>query len=202
MAGYSNRCLHTVGFSCRIDICISSARSPWARGDAADSGFVLWYATSPGFREFVLSLNPKNLTIVQTWRIGGMTFVVLYAYGILPGVFALPAGWGDVAIGITAPFVAIYLAGNAERKASYKLLGMLDLVTAVTLGVLASPAPVGILGHGVTTEAMTLLPLSVIPTFAVPLLLILHIISIAQAIRGRAYAGMQSSPAISGAQIG
>jgi len=131
-----------------------------------------------------------------------MTFVVLYAYGILPGVFALPAGWGDVAIGITAPFVAIYLAGNAERKASYKLLGMLDLVTAVTLGVLASPAPVGILGHGVTTEAMTLLPLSVIPTFAVPLLLILHIISIAQAIRGRAYAGMQSSPAISGAQIG
>ena len=34
--------------------------------------FVLWYATSPGFREFVLSLNPKNLTIVQTWRIGGI----------------------------------------------------------------------------------------------------------------------------------
>ena len=167
--------------------------------------FVLWYAPSPSFREFVLSLNPKNLTIVQTWRIGGMTFVVLYVYGILPGVFALPAGWGDVAIGITAPFVAIYLAGNGERKGSFiawQLLGMLDLVTAVTLGVLASPAPVGILGHGVTTEAMTLLPLSVIPTFAVPLLLILHIISIAQAIRGRAYAGMQSSPAISGAQIG
>jgi hypothetical protein len=167
--------------------------------------FVLWYATSPGFREFVLSLNPQNLTIVQTWRIVGMTFVVLYVYGILPGVFALPAGWGDVAIGITAPFVAIYLAGNAQRKASYvvwQLLGMLDLVTAVTLGVLASPAPVGVLGHGVTTEPMTLMPLSVIPTFAVPLLLILHIISIAQAIRGRAYAGMQSSPAISGALIG
>jgi hypothetical protein len=150
-------------------------------------------------------LNPQNLTIVQTWRIVGMTFVVLYVYGILPGVFALPAGWGDVAIGITAPFVAIYLAGNAQRKASYvvwQLLGMLDLVTAVTLGVLASPAPVGVLGHGVTTEPMTLMPLSVIPTFAVPLLLILHIISIAQAIRGRAYAGMQSSPAISGALIG
>jgi hypothetical protein len=55
--------------------------------------FVLWYAVSPGFREFVLSLNPHNLTLVQTWRIGGMTFVVLYAYGILPGIFALPAGW-------------------------------------------------------------------------------------------------------------
>src|SRR6266496_3429760 len=167
--------------------------------------FVLWYATSPGFREFVLSLNPKNLTIVQTWRIGGMTFVVLYVYGILPGVFALPAGWGDFAIGITAPFVAIYLAGNAERKASYiawQLFGMLDLVTAVTLGVLASPPPVGILGHAVTTKAMTVLPLSVIPTFAVPLLLILHIISIAQMVKGQAYASTQSSPAISRALIG
>jgi hypothetical protein len=167
--------------------------------------FVLWYAVSPGFREFVLSLNPHNLTLVQTWRIGGMTFVVLYAYGILPGIFALPAGWGDFAIGITAPFVAIYLAGNAERKASFiawQLLGVLDLINAVTLGVLASPAPVGILGHGVTTEAMTVLPLSMIPTFAVPLLLILHIISIAQVIQGRAYAGVQSSPAISRAQIG
>jgi hypothetical protein len=167
--------------------------------------FVLWYAASPGFREFVVSLNPQNLTIVQTWRIGGMTFVVLYAYGILPGVFALPAGWGDVAIGITAPFVAIYLAGNAERKASYvvwQLLGMLDLATAVTLGVLASPAPVGILSHGVTTEAMTVLPLSVIPTFAVPLLLILHTISIAQVVKGQAYATTLSSPAISPAQIG
>ena len=167
--------------------------------------FVIWYAASSGFRQFVLSLKPQNLTLVQTWRIGGMTFVTLYVYRILPGVFALPAGWGDFAIGVTAPFVAIYLAGNAERKASFiawQLLGMLDLVTAVTLGVLASPAPVGILGHGVTTEAMTVLPLSVIPTFAVPLLLILHMISIAQAIDGRAYVGVQSTPAISRAQIG
>jgi hypothetical protein len=167
--------------------------------------FIIWYVASPSFRQFVLSLKPQNLTIVQTWRIGGMTFVVLYVYGILPGIFALPAGWGDFAIGVTAPFVAIYLAGNAERKASFiawQLLGMLDLVTAVTLGVLASPAPVGILGNRVTTEAITMLPLSLIPTFAVPLLLILHIISIAQAIHWRAYAGVQSTPAISAAQIG
>src|SRR5215467_1930522 len=113
VAGDGNRCLETAGFSCRIDVCISAARSPWARGDAADSDFILWLA-SPGFRQFVLSLNPKNLTIVQTGRIGGMTFVVLYVYGILPGVFALPAGWGDFAIGITAPFVAIYL-GRQRR---------------------------------------------------------------------------------------
>src|SRR5437660_3497070 len=63
--------------------------------------FVLWYATSPGFREFVLSLNPKNSTFVQTWRLGGTTFVGLYVYGILPGVLSLPAVWRDFAIGHT-----------------------------------------------------------------------------------------------------
>jgi hypothetical protein len=37
--------------------------------------------------------------------------------------------------------------------------------------------------HGLTTAPMTTLPLSVIPGFGVPLFLILHIISIAQARR-------------------
>jgi hypothetical protein len=140
--------------------------------------FCLWFAASRGFRQFALSLNPAALTIVQTWRVGGITFVVL------PAVFALPAGLGDFAIGVTAPLVAFYLA-QGRRKNSFilwNILGVIDLVNAVTLGVLASPA-LGILRPEVSTDAMTVLPLSLIPTFAVPLLLILHIISIAQALR-------------------
>jgi len=167
--------------------------------------FLVWFATSDNFRRFVLSLNPLKLTLVQTWRIGGMTFVVLSMYGILPRVFALPVGWGDVAIGVTAPFVALYLARNADRRKSFiawQVLGMADLVTAVTLGVLSSPPPVGILGHGITTEAMTVLPLSMIPTFAVPLLFILHIITIAQAVGGQWYVDGEISRARSAAQFG
>jgi hypothetical protein len=48
--------------------------------------FLLWFATSQGFREFALSLNPRTLTFVQSWRIVGFTFLVLYAAGILPGI--------------------------------------------------------------------------------------------------------------------
>jgi len=55
--------------------------------------FLLWFATSAAFRQFALSLNPRTLTFVQSWRVAGFTFLVLYAAGILPGVFALPAGW-------------------------------------------------------------------------------------------------------------
>jgi hypothetical protein len=149
--------------------------------------FGLWFSVSPGFRDFALALDPRVLTLLQTWRIGGFTFVVLYSYGILPGVFALPAGLGDMAIGATAPLVAIYIADVAHRRRFivWQILGVFDLLLAVTLGVLASASPIGVLARGLTTDAMSELPLSLIPTFAVPLLLILHIICIAQAMQWR-----------------
>jgi hypothetical protein len=45
----------------------------------------IWSAVSQPFRQFLLSLNPRALTIVQAWRIAGFVFLVLYAYNILPG---------------------------------------------------------------------------------------------------------------------
>src|SRR3984893_19418153 len=141
--------------------------------------FLLWFATSTGFRTFALSLNPGTLTFVHSWRIAGFTFLALYAAGLLPGVFALPAGWGDIAIGATAPLAALKVA-NLRRRRSFVLwqvLGIFDLVTAVTVGTTArwiSPNEVG-------TGLMTVLPLSLISTFCVPVLMMLHIICIAQA---------------------
>ena len=70
--------------------------------------FVVCYLTSVRFQHFVSSLDLRVLTVAQTWRVGGIVFVILYYQGALPGAFALPAGWGDIAIGITAPVVAWY----------------------------------------------------------------------------------------------
>jgi hypothetical protein len=147
--------------------------------------FLLWFATSVGFREFVLSLNPRTLTLAHSWRTAGYTFLVLYTYGILPGIFALPAGWGDIAIGVTAPLVALKLANSGHRTSFivWQALGIADLVIAVTMGTTARL----IYPNGVATGAMTVLPLSLIPTFAVPLLLMLHVICLAQARRWPAH---------------
>jgi hypothetical protein len=178
----------------------SSARPPLPLGLAVLTPFVLfalWYAASAGFRQFALTLNPRTLTIVQAWRIGGFVFLILHAHGILPGIFALPAGWGDIAIGATAPLVAMKLVHSDHRKGFilWQTLGMLDLVMAVSLGVLAGL----IFPDGITTGAMTVLPLSLIPTFAVPLLIILHVICIAQARRWpeRKYSRADVQPASS-----
>jgi len=143
--------------------------------------FAAWFRISPEFRAFALSLNLRTLTMIQSWRIAGYVFLALYVYGILPGTFALPAGWGDVAIGLTAPFVAMKLVNRSHRTAFivWQLLGMADLVTAVGMGTASRFISVS----QITTAPMTVLPLSLIPTFAVPLFFVLHIISIAQARR-------------------
>ena len=150
--------------------------------------FAFCYLTSVRFRELVLSVDLQLLTLAQTWRVGGIVFLVLYQHGALPGVFAIPAGWGDIAIGITAPIVAWYWKRPFPSKTFivWNVLGSLDLVMAVSLGVLASATPVGVLAGDVTTRLMGQFPLSLIPTFFVPLLLILHLISLSRVRKGLA----------------
>ena len=154
--------------------------------------FFLWIAFSPNFRQFILSLNPRILTYAQTWRLLGVVFVILEARGALPAIFALPAGYGDMFIGATAAFAAFTLATPNHRAAfiTWQFLGILDLVSAVTLGITAPIINPG----AVSMLPMTILPLSLIPTFLVPLFLILHAISIAQATRWPAKSAAVASP--------
>jgi hypothetical protein len=140
--------------------------------------FAIWATASPGFRRYALSLDPRLATLVHAWRAAGFMFLALAAYGILPRTFALPAGWGDIAIGITAPFVAAYLATPRHRSLfiAWHFAGLLDLVMAIGLGVLSTTR-----GSGIGMAAMTRLPLSLVPSFIVPLLAVAHIIAIAEA---------------------
>jgi hypothetical protein len=141
--------------------------------------FSLWFAASEGFRNFALSLNPTILTSVQVWRIVGFTFLLLQARNVLPAIFSMPAGYGDMFIGATAGFAAWKLAEPAHRNGFifWQALGILDLITAVSLGTTA-----GLIDpRGPSMGAMTMLPLSLIPTFFVPLYMMLHVICIAQA---------------------
>src|SRR5262249_14696050 len=89
----------------------SESRPPLPLGLAAAGPlavFVVWCLLSARLQAFVSSLDLRALTLAQTWRVGGVVFVILYLRGVLPGMFSLPAGWGDFAIGVTAPVVAWY----------------------------------------------------------------------------------------------
>lgn len=140
--------------------------------------FAVWFSASEKFQQLALSLNPRTLTAVQSWRIFGFLFLLLGANGMLPAVFAVPAAYGDIFIGLTAALVAWQLAKPAHRTffTFWQWLGLTDLVMAV---ILASTAP--LLSPNASMRVMTELPLSLIPTFAVPLFVILHVTCIAQA---------------------
>jgi hypothetical protein len=126
----------------------------------------------------LLRLDLQSLIAAQTFRILGVTFIVAWLGGKLPGGFALPAGIGDIAVGLLAPFVASAVARRPERLAPawiFTLLGVTDLVIAVGSGVLHGGPPLGLLAGAITTDAVTRYPLSLIPTFGVPLALLLHV---------------------------
>ena len=66
--------------------------------------------------------------------------------GALPGVFALPAGIGDVLTGLFAVPAAIAVAtGTAQgRRAAivWNIFGLADFAVAITLGLITSPGRV------------------------------------------------------------
>jgi hypothetical protein len=148
--------------------------------------FGLAYVLSPQFRDFVLSLDLRMLTAAQSWRVIGGMFIFLWAFDLLPALFAFPAGLGDVAVGIAAVFVLRAVIDEApgwRRKVLLlNLAGLLDFAGAFATGILTSNSSLGLLaGEKVEQWAsMDSMPLSLIPTFAVPLWIILHLISLLQ----------------------
>jgi hypothetical protein len=124
--------------------------------------------------------TPARLALPHTLRVVGVTFLLVMALGHLPAIFALPAGLGDIAAGLAAPLVARRLAqgGGHSRAVWFNLFGLLDLVVALSIGFLAGLGPWRPLEVTPTTEPLSLLPLALIPTVAVPLAIALHLVSL------------------------
>ena len=157
--------------------------------------FLVVYWTSRSFHQLVLSADVALLTATQSWRFAGVGFIALNLLGFLPGYFAWPAGLGDMAIGVTAPWVAVALARNAHFAGSktfvaWNIFGIFDFaVLAVGMGAIA-PLIFPDLLHTITPQTVTAapmrhLPLSLVPSFLVPMFTIFHLIALFQTSRVR-----------------
>jgi len=169
---------------------------PWPIALGAGLPLVAFFALlrfSRAFRAFVLALDLRFVAAVQAWRWAGLEFLTLYSYGVLPGVFAWPAGIGDMIVGFTAPAVALALARNpafagTRAFARWNVFGILDLAVALSLGTLVSLRASGAPGE-VTTAPMAYMPLVLIPVFLVPTFIMLHVAALLQGRRARAGGG-------------
>jgi hypothetical protein len=117
-----------------------------------------------------------RLTLPHTLRIAGVVFLIVMGLGHLPAAFALPAGLGDMAIGVAAPFVARRLAQGKGRSEAvqFHVLGIVDLVVAGSIGFLL----LELIEVTPSTAPLLLLPLALILTVAVPLAVALHVVSL------------------------
>jgi hypothetical protein len=136
----------------------------------------LWQSES--IARLVSAIPLHWLVAAQVYRVGGGIFLMLWVDGRLPWQFALPAGIGDVTTGIVAVVMAALLAQNSigARRATYLwcLFGIADLVVAITMGAMTSPGRAHLLAIDAPNLLMTADPLVMVPTFAVPLALMLH----------------------------
>jgi hypothetical protein len=146
--------------------------------------FAIAYARSAGVRAFVLGLDLRVLTAMQAWRVIGLVFLAFYAFDMLPGIFAWPAGLGDaaVAVGAIAALGAMLRQAPGWRRGVFwlNIAGLVDFAVAIATGVLTSNSAVGIFNDGAPRIELNALPMSLIPTFAVPFWIIVHTISLLQ----------------------
>ncbi|GAB4527100.1 MAG: hypothetical protein Kow00133_15950 [Amphiplicatus sp.] len=143
--------------------------------------FCAAYGRSAGLRRWTNEIDLGLVTALQGWRVVGATFVFVWGFGMLPPVFAAPAGFGDIAVGVAAPFVAlaVWRRSPGWKRASYALIvaGLFDFVAAFVTGALAREGGALHQPGAVHTGLMAELPLTLIPGYAVPIFAILHLIA-------------------------
>lgn len=117
---------------------------------------------------------------VQIFRVMGYGFLTFYFLGLIPGEFAIPTGVGDLIIGFTAPLVAyLYVKKRARSLAViWNWVGIGDLVLALTLGTFTYPRPFQVIPTQPDNALVALFPLVLVPLFAVPVSILLHLFTL------------------------
>lgn len=131
-------------------------------------------AVSPERRKRALSTGIRGLVAVHLVRFFGIYFLWLSRQGLLARDFAILAGWGPIIIAIGAAIVLIAFRPDDTRGRLailvWNVIGLLDVVLVfAVMAQMARPDPL-------VQGGFTSLPLSLLPTFLVPLIIVSHVL--------------------------
>lgn len=124
-------------------------------------------------RLWIDALDSRALVQLHLSRFVGIYFLVLYRRGELPYDFAVKGGIGDI---IVAAFAAVlifvpFAAARLQRLLTiWNIVGLIDILLVVLTAARINRADPSQL------HALTHLPLSLLPTFLVPLIIATHVI--------------------------
>lgn len=146
------------------------------------------YFKAAGFRTWLDRLDLRTLVLLHVTRFVGFYFLLLYQRGELPFAFAVPGGWGDnLAAALALPVCFVPMNPDLRRRAItvWNVVGFVDILLVVVTAARLGWADVRQL------RALTYLPLSLLPTFLVPLIIATHLIIF---VRLRREAASQGQP--------
>lgn len=129
----------------------------------------------PGLRQPVQHLGPGTLVAFHLCRLPiGAYFLLLAHRGELPDAFALPAGWGDIVVGLAAIPVLMFClpaftGGDRMGFLAWNALGLLDILLVLGNGMRLLGREPGM------AEPFTRLPLAILPLFVVPIVISTHL---------------------------
>jgi hypothetical protein len=177
--------LSAIGFYTTTDVQVP--RLPLALLPAVFGGVFL--ARSKTLARLLEAAPQSWLVGVQAYRVVGVSFLVLWVSGYLPAVFALPAGLGDVTVGLLAVIVSRVASQRRAAPAwlvgAWNVLGLVDFTAAFATGFLSVPTPVHPVAPDHSSVLITMFPLALIPTYLVPLSILLHVASLTKLARER-----------------
>ena len=145
-----------------------------------------------------LGVPMTTLVAVNAGRVLGSAFLLLHAAGRLPATFAHSAGWGDVTTGVLAIPVVLAIRNRVPGwkwyTAAWNLVGLADLVAAVTLGVGSAPGSMlRFIYETPGSGAIVQFPWVMVPAFFVPFYMLTHI---------AIFAGLAASERVSADRLG
>jgi len=160
-----------------------SAATLFGIGAAASaSGFAILHWLSETFRGFTRARGLKRLTLAQTFRFFGILALIKTYQHVLPALFAVPTGAFDVAMAATSFVVAARLVSPTGRPrkgfVAWHILGLMGLGMSVVLAILTSSTRFGLVEDGITSQPMTWFPMSLVPTFIGPFVLVCHLLAL------------------------
>jgi hypothetical protein len=133
--------------------------------------FACW-KISP-IRVWALNVDVRWLVLLHVTRLfAGAYFLVLCQRGQLPCGFARPAGWGDIVVAVLALAVlgATRTPFAKTLLLTWNILGLIDIIFVVLNALQFG------LNDWQSMHAIRELPLSLLPTFLVPLILASHVL--------------------------
>jgi hypothetical protein len=122
---------------------------------------------------WVLNIDLRWLVLFHLTRLfAGAYFLVLCQHGQLPCEFATPAGWGDI---VVAALALAVIGAMRTEFAKTLLLGWNTVGLVDIIFVVVSALRFG-LRDWQSMHALRELPLSLLPTFLVPLIIASHVL--------------------------